>query len=163
MGANLEARGLERTEVIARILAAIPGNGIMAACREGGVSHETWRSWCRADPALEQAAQAALDAGIRDNMDIGHGIGHSLLRQAIDGDRDTRREALDWLSRLILPMAKVRLADYKKEVVHSGSIALEIGPSLAAAIQGPPEVTDPIDEAIDVTPRAESQADAETP
>ena len=47
-------------------------------------------------------------------------------------------------------MAQAHCPEYQQQSTATVSVTLEIGPSLAAAIQGPPEVTEPC---IDVTPR----------
>jgi len=161
MGATLAARGTNRTQVAAQAIAAIKETGrISAGWEAAGIAERTFWMYRKEDPALEEAVQEALRQGLRRNLERGHSITTTLLDRAEDAPagaegRDDRREALDWVSRLGLRMAQAKLPEYRKETTATVSVTLEIGPSLAAAISGPPEVTDPVTEAIDVTPRIE--------
>jgi len=159
MGATLAARGTNRTEMAQRVLESIRETGaVVVGVKRANLSPDTWYKWLREDPELRERAQEALNEGLRAHLDIAQGIGHTLAKRALETeDREAQLDYLrGYVSPVALRMAQARLPEYKRETTVQISATLEIGPSLAAAISGPPEVIDPVTEAIDVTPRIDA-------
>jgi len=149
MGATLASRGLSRSDIVKRVLGAIPETGsIGAACKMAGISRTEWHRWRKQDPELARQTQAAMDRAIRDQLDTGRGIAARVIEAADEADDPkARRETLDWLARYTLPVAKARLPEYKKDN-GGGNSGISLNISLSGLVALPDQPPAP---AIDTT------------
>lgn len=134
MAAQLEARGLSKRQVIKDILAGIPTYGIVAACQKAGITHKTWRVYCREDPKLDAKAKQLLNDSLYCDMDVAQDIGRSLGEQALTGDRQAQLDYLrGYIAPVALRMAQSRLPEYKRQT--ETAVEVDIGPRLAALLE----------------------------
>jgi len=128
MAQSLAVRGIDKSKILKDAIAAIRETGLISAgWKAAGVSEPMFWQYRRDDPKLEESVQSALRQGIRRNMERGHGITTTLLDEAEEAapgteGRDTRREALDWLSRFGVKMAQAKLPEYQRTVRVEGEI-----------------------------------------
>lgn len=161
MGATLAQRGDSVEAAKARAIVALGETGnFRLAALAAGVDERTLRRYRSEDPELEAAAQAALADNLRDTLERGQRMARGRMKyaesvEAEDRDaREARREALDWVSRCAIPIAKSKLPEMQRVVRHVGEVTHrhEVVSSLASDFLAGrrPELGGPVIEADSV-------------